>query len=80
MVGRSPASSPIAWYVAATTSAQYVVSTFAARRNRPRAHRPASAAVAGNGVPSSRAIVVSTAASISAVTVMSSCRSQACCW
>ena len=52
-----PPSSPIAWYVAATTSAQYVVSTGAGRRRRPRSHRPASAAVAGNGVPSIRAIV-----------------------
>ena len=45
-------------YVAATTSAQYVISAPArVARTRPRAQRPASAAVAGNGVPSSRAIV-----------------------
>ena len=51
----------------------------AARRTRPRAQRPTSAAVAGNGVPSRRAIVVSTASSIAGVTSASSWRSQARC-
>ena len=74
-----PSSSPIASYVAATTSAQYVISADAARRTRPRAQRPTSAAVAGNGVPSRRAMVRRTASSISGVTVASSWRSQARC-
>ena len=46
-VGRRAAPWPV--YVAATTSAQYVVSAGAWRRTRPRAQRPARAAVAGNG-------------------------------
>ena len=44
---------------------------------RPSSHRDASRAVEGNGVPSSRAIVRSTASSISRVTGGSSWRSHA---
>ena len=49
------------------------------RGGRPTSHRPASPAVDGKGVPSSRAMVRSRASSIAVVTGSSSWRSQACC-
>jgi len=75
---RQPIRSDGTWLAPWLLTPEVVDSTGAGRWTLPRSQRPAREAVAGNGVPSVRAMVRSRASSISWDTGESSWRSQVC--